>query len=199
MSREVSVRLTPIFDLNHWRSESISEIKAIGVSQICDASKVMRSKSPSGGVSRIFRLCRCARRSGSLPGIGTLKPRGSVQETGTFVRRELPDVRCLRCAIIPQGLRPPIPPEQQGRRFKRRPREKPSSFANLDATSLRPNVYPYANGSLDHQSAGSVASRTGGRATFLASGNRWRTSSAVFARAARGPHHSFAAKARGPA
>ncbi len=53
-SRDVSDRLTPTFDLNHWRFESISVISAMGVWQMCAASAVISSNAASGGVSRIW-------------------------------------------------------------------------------------------------------------------------------------------------
>ena len=56
MLREVSVAVMPTFDLNHWRSASTSEISAIGVPQMCDASSVRSSNAFSGSVSRM-RYC----------------------------------------------------------------------------------------------------------------------------------------------
>jgi hypothetical protein len=44
---------TPISDLNHCRSASISVIDAIGVPQIIEAMRVMSSNADSRGVSRI--------------------------------------------------------------------------------------------------------------------------------------------------
>src|SRR5690348_422530 len=70
MSRGVSDIVTPIFDLNHCRSSSTSEISAIGVLQMNDASKVRSSNACSGSVSRIAYLSSAATRSASLVCIG---------------------------------------------------------------------------------------------------------------------------------
>src|SRR5579862_7395569 len=67
MSRGVSDGFIPIFDLNHWRFSSISEIIAIGVLQMNDASRVRSSKACSGSVSRMAYFWRAATRSLSFP------------------------------------------------------------------------------------------------------------------------------------
>jgi len=41
----VSDRLTPTFDLNHWRLESISVISAMDSGKMCAASAVMSSNA----------------------------------------------------------------------------------------------------------------------------------------------------------
>src|SRR5579863_109895 len=66
MSRGVSDGFIPIFDLNHWRFSSISEIIAIGVLQMKDASSVRSSKACSGSVSRMAYFWRAATRSPSF-------------------------------------------------------------------------------------------------------------------------------------
>src|ERR1700742_4455636 len=66
MSRGVSDFCIPIFDLNHWRSSSISEIIAIGVLQINDASSVKSSNACAGSVSRMAYFWRAATRSRSF-------------------------------------------------------------------------------------------------------------------------------------
>src|ERR1700719_2030753 len=68
-SREVSATETPTRDLNHWRSPSISEIKAIGVLQTNDASSVRSSNTNSGSVSRMAYFSRAATRLSSFLGL----------------------------------------------------------------------------------------------------------------------------------
>jgi hypothetical protein len=53
IEREVCEVVSPTLDLNHWRSASTSEIRAIGAWQMCDASSVRSSNFCSGSVSRI--------------------------------------------------------------------------------------------------------------------------------------------------
>src|SRR5215472_1169352 len=73
-SRGVSETESPNFDLNHCRSSSTSEISAIGVLQMKDASKTRSSKACSGSVSRIAYFCRAATRAGSfLIGMGGIR------------------------------------------------------------------------------------------------------------------------------
>ena len=54
ISRGVSATfIMPTRDLNHWRGSSIKVTAAIGVPQICVASRVRSSKADSGGVSKM--------------------------------------------------------------------------------------------------------------------------------------------------
>src|SRR6266446_3907745 len=69
MSRDVSVASKPTRDLNHWRSSSTREIKAMGVSQTYEASRVRSSKDCSGSVSRMAYLSRAMMRASSLAGL----------------------------------------------------------------------------------------------------------------------------------
>src|SRR5439155_8388616 len=68
MSREVSEAVIPTRDLNHWRSSSIREIRAMGVLQTNEARSVRSSKDCSGSVSRMAYLSRAATRASSLAG-----------------------------------------------------------------------------------------------------------------------------------
>src|SRR6202049_5336706 len=68
-SREVSATEIPTRDLNHWRSPSISEINAIGVSQTYEASSVRSSNANSGSVSRMAYFSRAATRLSSFLGL----------------------------------------------------------------------------------------------------------------------------------
>src|ERR1039458_2404609 len=70
MSREVSLRLTPTFALNHCRFSSTSEMRAIGASQIRAASSVRSSKTSSGTVSSTSYCQSTLRRFFSFSGIG---------------------------------------------------------------------------------------------------------------------------------
>src|SRR3954470_4436385 len=92
MPRAVSVIVVPTRDLNHRRSESISVMSAIGVSQIWDASKVRLSKISSGGVSRISKSCSSATRCRSFFGIGTWNGLSAAH----FTRIDLPRARLDR-------------------------------------------------------------------------------------------------------
>jgi len=58
--------------LNHWRSESINEIRAIGVPHISDARAVKSSNSDSAAVSRMPYLAKAAIRADSLSGKGAV-------------------------------------------------------------------------------------------------------------------------------
>src|SRR5713101_4289926 len=69
MSRDVSAASTPMRDLNHWRSSSTREIRAMGVLQIYEASSVRSSKDCSGSVSRMAYLSRATMRASSLAGL----------------------------------------------------------------------------------------------------------------------------------
>src|SRR5260370_5585274 len=66
MSRDVSEAAMPTRDLNHWRSSSTREIKAMGVSQTYEASSVRSSKDCSGSVSRMGYLSVAMIRASSL-------------------------------------------------------------------------------------------------------------------------------------
>src|SRR5690242_7148014 len=66
ISRDVSEREIPIFDLNHCRSSSTSEIRAIGVLQMKEARRTRSSKARTGSVSRIAYWWRAATRAASL-------------------------------------------------------------------------------------------------------------------------------------
>src|SRR4029077_1840990 len=71
ISRGVSEMETPTFDLNHWRSSSTSEIRAIGVLQMKEANRTRSSKACSGSVSRMAYLWRASTRAASfLVGLG---------------------------------------------------------------------------------------------------------------------------------
>src|SRR5215472_16161027 len=101
-SRGVSETDSPNFDLNHCRSSSTSEISAIGVLQMNDASKTRSSKACSGSVSRIAYLCRAATRAGSFfIGLGAII--NLPQACRIFVRisllgaRPLTTYTLLRC------------------------------------------------------------------------------------------------------
>src|ERR1035441_1338675 len=72
MSREVSLRLTPTFALNHCRFSSTSEMRAIGASQIRAASSVRSSKTSSGTVSSTSYCQSTLRRFFSFSGIGAV-------------------------------------------------------------------------------------------------------------------------------
>src|ERR1051325_2954568 len=72
MSREVSLTLVPTFDLNHCRCSSMSEIRAIGASQIRAANSVRSSNSSSGTVSRTSYCQSTFSRLASLEGVGVL-------------------------------------------------------------------------------------------------------------------------------
>src|SRR5882762_11628881 len=65
-SRGVSDAVKPILDLNHWRSSSTREIKAMGVLQTKEARRVRSSKACSGSVSRMAYFCRAATRAASF-------------------------------------------------------------------------------------------------------------------------------------
>src|SRR5216684_485172 len=69
MSREVSEALIPTRDLNHWRSSSTREMRAMGVLQANDASRVRSSKDCSGSVSRMAYFSRATTRASSLAGL----------------------------------------------------------------------------------------------------------------------------------
>src|SRR5712692_11572737 len=69
MSREVSEALMPTRDLNHWRSSSMREMRAMGVLQTNEASRVRSSKDCSGSVSRMAYLSRATMRASSLAGL----------------------------------------------------------------------------------------------------------------------------------
>src|SRR6266478_1216417 len=69
MSREVSEALIPTRDLNHWRSSSTREMRAMGVLQANDASRVRSSKDCSGSVSRMAYLSRATMRASSFAGL----------------------------------------------------------------------------------------------------------------------------------
>jgi len=68
MSLGVSVASIPRCDLNHWRSLSISDISAIGASQMSLTILVMRSNFCSGGVSRMAYRFSAAIRAASSTG-----------------------------------------------------------------------------------------------------------------------------------
>src|SRR5580693_7129890 len=68
-SREVSATEIPTRDLNHWRSPSINEINAMGVSQTYEASSVRSSNANSGSVSRMAYFSRAATRLSSFLGL----------------------------------------------------------------------------------------------------------------------------------
>src|SRR5215471_16405240 len=70
MSREVSLRETPTFDLNHCRSSSTRLMRAMGASQIRAASSVRSSKISSGTVSSTSYCQSTLRRFFSFLGIG---------------------------------------------------------------------------------------------------------------------------------
>src|ERR1039458_5357773 len=72
MSREVSLRLTPTFALNHCRFSSTREIRAMGASQIRAASSVRSSKTSSGTVSSTSYCQSTLRRFFSFSGIGAV-------------------------------------------------------------------------------------------------------------------------------
>src|ERR1035438_432016 len=72
MSREVSLRLTPTFALNHCRFSSTSEMRAIGASQIRAASSVRSSKTSSGTVSSTSYCQSTLRRFFSFSGTGAV-------------------------------------------------------------------------------------------------------------------------------
>src|SRR6184192_3105106 len=97
MSREVSLVVSPTFDLNHCRFSSTSVIRAMGASQIRAASSVRSSKTSSGIVSSTsycqstFSRCFSFGRIGGFMG-GEHKgpPRESkkkIQEPNDFVPR----------------------------------------------------------------------------------------------------------------
>src|SRR5712671_5687005 len=69
MSRDVSVASKPTRDLNHWRSSSTREIRAMGVLQTYEASNVRSSKDRSGSVSRMAYLSRATMRASSFAGL----------------------------------------------------------------------------------------------------------------------------------
>src|SRR5216684_9250443 len=69
MSREVSEALMPTRDLNHWRSSSTREMRAMGVLQANDARSVRSSKGCSGSVSRMAYLSRATMRASSFAGL----------------------------------------------------------------------------------------------------------------------------------
>jgi hypothetical protein len=66
IDRGVCAVVNPILALNHWRSSSTSEIAAIGVSQMCEASSARSSKAISGSVSRMWYFLNVWRRASSL-------------------------------------------------------------------------------------------------------------------------------------
>src|SRR5207245_6759452 len=68
MSRDVSEASMPTRDLNHWRSSSIREIRAVGVLQTNEASRVRSSKDCSGSVSRMAYFSKQAILPASLTG-----------------------------------------------------------------------------------------------------------------------------------
>src|ERR1035438_697344 len=72
MSREVSLRLTPTFALNHCRFSSTSEMRAIGASQIRAASSVRSSKTSSGTGSSTSYCQSTLRRFFSFSGTGAV-------------------------------------------------------------------------------------------------------------------------------
>src|SRR5437016_2225383 len=69
MSRDVSEASMPTRDLNHWRSSSIREIRAVGVLQTNEASRVRSSKDCSGSVSRMAYFSKAAILPSSLTGL----------------------------------------------------------------------------------------------------------------------------------
>src|SRR6267154_598394 len=69
MSRDVSEASIPTRDLNHWRSSSTREIRAMGVSQTNEASRVRSSKDCSGSVSRMAYFSKAAILPSSLTGL----------------------------------------------------------------------------------------------------------------------------------
>src|SRR5713101_5784954 len=69
MSREVSEASTPTRDLNHWRSSSTREMRAMGVLQTNEASRVRSSKDCSGSVSRMAYFSKAAILPSSLTGL----------------------------------------------------------------------------------------------------------------------------------
>src|SRR6266849_5803464 len=68
MSREVSVASMPTRDLNHWRSSPTREMRAMGVLQINEASRVRSSKDCSGSLSRMAYFSKAAILPASLTG-----------------------------------------------------------------------------------------------------------------------------------
>src|SRR5215470_4735860 len=66
ISRGVSEMENPTFALNHCRSSSTSEISAMGVLQMKEASKTRSSNACSGSVSRIAYLWRASTRAASF-------------------------------------------------------------------------------------------------------------------------------------
>ncbi len=79
-SREVSRTSSPKQLLNHWRFSSTSETRAIGTSKIRLASRVIRSKRSSSGVSSNCRLRSFASREASSAGRGALDMRSRLPE-----------------------------------------------------------------------------------------------------------------------
>ena len=69
-SRGVSDTSSPTFDLNHCRSSSTRQTRAMGALQICAASRVKSSKASSAGVSRTSYERNALSRSASLEGRG---------------------------------------------------------------------------------------------------------------------------------
>src|SRR5258708_37534894 len=69
MLRDVSEASRPTRDLNHWRSSSMREMRAMGVLQTNEASRVRSSKDCSGLVSRMAYFSRATRRASSLAGL----------------------------------------------------------------------------------------------------------------------------------
>src|SRR5437667_10671592 len=71
MSRDVSFASMTTRDLNHWRFSSTREIRAMGVLQINDASRVRSSKDCSGSVSRMADFSKAAILPAALIGFVT--------------------------------------------------------------------------------------------------------------------------------
>src|SRR5258708_5222397 len=70
-SRDVSDRLTPTFDLNHWRCEAINAINASGGLQLCVPLAVALSL---GERERSLPRCAESRRSGLAKARRTILP-----------------------------------------------------------------------------------------------------------------------------
>lgn len=85
MSRGVSrVPSRPVWDLNHWRPPSTSEINAMGISAANRAARVSESKKGSGSESRMFNERKADRRSCSITGVPLWVQAEMAKRVSTF-------------------------------------------------------------------------------------------------------------------